>query len=46
MPIWGNRFRQRTEDTVDMPFPQSDAEVYVGTRILALIEYLSSLQAE
>lgn len=44
MPIWGNRFRDRTDDDPD--FPIVAKEVYVGTRILALIEYLAGIQVQ
>jgi mono/diheme cytochrome c family protein len=44
MPIWGQRYRaQAGEVMFDVPY---DPEVYVRTRILALTEYLSRLQAK
>ena len=47
MPIWGNRFRQRL-DTSDVPdsFSTLETELYVHARILALVEYLASIQVE
>ena len=47
MPIWGNRFRQRL-DKSDVPdsFSTLETELYVHARILALIEYLSSIQEQ
>lgn len=47
MPIWGNRFRDRTTapDGVTV-FSPSETERYVNARILALIEYLASLQVQ
>lgn len=47
MPIWGNRFRDRTAapDGVTV-FSPSETERYVNARILALIEYLASLQVQ
>lgn len=43
MPIWGDRYRlQAAEHYVDMPY---NDQAYVRTRILALVEYLSRLQA-
>lgn len=44
MPIWGQQYRARAaEYYVDMPY---NAEAYVRTRILALIEYLDKLQVK
>jgi len=44
MPIWGQRYRaQAPEVMLDVPY---DPEVYVRTRILALTEYVSRLQAK
>lgn len=44
MPIWGPGFRiEAAEHYVDMPY---DPEVYVRSRILALIEYINRLQAK
>lgn len=44
MPIWGNRFRARITEANDPDFSPSDTEVYAGTRVLALIEYLAGIQ--
>lgn len=46
MPIWGNRFKARTSGNDDSAFHVSDAESYAKFRILALIEYLASIQGE
>jgi mono/diheme cytochrome c family protein len=46
MPIWGNRFRERITDANDPNFSPTEKEVYVGTRILALVEYLASIQVQ
>lgn len=44
MPVWGQDYRvQAGEYYVDVPY---NPEVYVRTRILSLIEYLSRLQAK
>ncbi|MDJ0637708.1 MAG: cytochrome c [Paracoccaceae bacterium] len=46
MPIWGSRFRERAADSNDPHFSVPGAQLYANTRILALIEYLASIQAE
>ncbi|MCO4847575.1 MAG: cytochrome c [Yoonia sp.] len=46
MPIWGDRLRERTAEDNDFPFSAAETEEYVGTRILALIEYLASIQTQ
>ena len=46
MPIWGDRFRERAADSSDPQFLAGSSEGYVKTRILALIEYLASIQAK
>jgi mono/diheme cytochrome c family protein len=44
MPVWGQDYRvQAGEYYVDVPY---NPEVYVRTKILALVEYLSRLQAK
>ena len=45
MPIWGSRFRQRASDSSDPHFMEASPD-YVNTRILALIEYLASIQVQ
>lgn len=42
MPLWGDRFRARLEDD-DYGVP-GDRQEYATTRILALIEYISTMQ--
>lgn len=46
MPIWGDRFRDRIEDDADPHFTPVTRDIYAGTRVLALIEYLASLQEQ
>ena len=44
MPVWGRDYRiQAGEYYMDVPY---DPEAYVRTRILALLEYISRLQAK
>lgn len=44
MPIWGNRYRIRGGDSANPDFRAQEAEIYAKFRILALTEYLSSIQ--
>lgn len=44
MPIWGSRLRERASNDPD--FPLAEVEGYTQTRILALIEYIASLQEQ
>ncbi|SNS55526.1 c-type cytochrome [Tropicimonas sediminicola] len=46
MPIWGNRYRVQGEAAGNPDFSLSEAETYARFRILALVEYLSTIQAE
>ena len=46
MPIWGDRFRERINAANDPNFSPPDKDAYVGTRVLALVEYLASIQAQ
>lgn len=46
MPMWGNRYRDRLTDDPDYSYTAEDRETYARTRILALIEYLSTIQKE
>lgn len=47
MPMWGDRYMKRTEDTQGGdPYTPEEREEYVKTRINALIEYLSAMQRE
>jgi mono/diheme cytochrome c family protein len=46
MPVWGNRFRGRIKDDEFENFSSADSGEYMTTRILALIEYLSTIQAK
>jgi hypothetical protein len=44
MPVWGYEYRvQAAQHHMDTPY---DPEVYVRTRILALIDYIYRLQAK
>ncbi|MGD9671306.1 MAG: cytochrome c [Hyphomicrobiaceae bacterium] len=45
MPIWGRRFRARIKESEE-EFFAGDANEYATTRILALIDYLSTLQSK
>lgn len=44
MPIWGNRFRERVAQSEDGNFTPMATENYVNARVLALTEYLASIQ--
>lgn len=46
MPIWGSRYRYRVNVDPDFALSPEETEAYVRTRILALIEYLSTLQEQ
>jgi len=46
MPVWGDRYRGRIDPAEDDQFAPEDVDAYVTFRILALIEYLSTLQVE
>lgn len=47
MPMWGDRYMRRTEDTQGGdPFTPEEREEYVKTRIQALVDYLASIQHE
>lgn len=46
MPMWGSRYRDRISADVDPGFSPEATDMYVRTRILSLIEYLSTLQVE
>jgi mono/diheme cytochrome c family protein len=46
MPVWGNRFRGRIKDDEFENFSPADSGEYMTTRILALIEYLSTIQTK
>jgi mono/diheme cytochrome c family protein len=44
MPIWGNRYRIRGAEVANPDFQAEEAEVFARFRILALTEYLASIQ--
>ena len=46
MPLWGTRFRARFDDDEYESFSRTDTEEFATSRILALIEYLSTIQLE
>ena len=46
MPLWGERYRSRLKEDPDNFYSSADTAAYAGTRILALIGYLSTLQVE
>lgn len=46
MPSWGDRYRFDASDQLGMEFTRADREAFVRARILALVEYISSLQVE
>ncbi len=46
MPIWGDRFRQRAAEGGDPQFMGRSVEDFTQVRILALVEYLASIQEE
>ncbi|MGO4915511.1 c-type cytochrome [Pseudogemmobacter sp. W21_MBD1_M6] len=46
MPAWGQRYRVRAPDQLGWDYSPEDREQFVRGRILALIEYISTLQVE
>lgn len=46
MPIWGSRFRDRASVADEPDFALLDSDGYATTRVLALIEYLASIQVQ
>ncbi|MDX1780263.1 MAG: cytochrome c [Thalassovita sp.] len=46
MPLWGDRYRERVGNDPEGDFSPADTEIYVRTRILALIDYLAGMQAK
>lgn len=44
MPAWGFRYSKRAPAMLGLDYGMADQEVFVRTRILALVEYISSLQ--
>jgi mono/diheme cytochrome c family protein len=46
MPAWGQRYRVRAPDQLGWDYSPEDREQFVRGRILALIEYISTLQAK
>ncbi len=47
MPMWGQRYMRRTDEVPSFdPLTEEQKEIYVRTRILSLIEYLSTIQSD
>ena len=46
MPVWGSRYLARIDNDPAVVYSAEERELYARNRILALIEYLSTLQAE
>ena len=46
MPLWGNRFRARIKADEDESFSPQDTAEYAQTRLMALIEYLATIQVQ
>jgi mono/diheme cytochrome c family protein len=46
MPAWGSRFEARGALVANPDFQEEEAETYARFRMLALVEYLASIQQE
>ena len=46
MPAWGMRYKYRADDALGEYAGLAERDAFIRTRILALIDHLSSLQAE
>ena len=46
MPIWGNRYRTDMQTDLTAHYTAEEAQRYATTRILALIEFLASIQQD
>lgn len=46
MPVWGTRYLARVEEDPAFDYSPDERASYARTRILALIEYLSTIQAD
>jgi hypothetical protein len=44
MPVWGQRYARQGAEGANLDFRAEEAEVFVRFRILALTEYLASIQ--
>lgn len=44
MPVWGNRYKVRGTQSANPDFSTQEADVFARFRILALTEYLASIQ--
>ncbi len=46
MPAWGSRYAARAPHMLGEMYSPADRDAFVQARILALVEYISTLQAE
>jgi len=46
MPIWGNYYNDQAASVLAPSYRQADVHAFVRARILALVEYVSTLQAK
>jgi mono/diheme cytochrome c family protein len=46
MPAWGDRYRAKSPEMLGEFWSHTDADRFVRGRVLALIEYISTLQTE
>ena len=46
MPAWGDRYRAKSPEMLGEFWSRTDADRFVRGRVLALIEYISTLQTE
>ena len=46
MPAWGDRYQFDAYNQLGMEFTADDREAFIRARILALIEYVASIQVE
>jgi mono/diheme cytochrome c family protein len=46
MPIWGNYYKERARSELSTSANQADVRSFVRARILALVEYVYTLQAK
>lgn len=44
MPVWGDRYMTEMREDVTAHYSWADARAYALTRVLALVEYLASIQ--
>jgi mono/diheme cytochrome c family protein len=46
MPAWGDRYAAEVPEAIGLPYSPQERDAYIHSRILALIEYISTLQVE